>query len=91
MVDVARLAPRAANYSLTLKVDVTFDDSTEDEPSCVAYGIQSVFLIKQLQRQLPELRPIVLVLKRLLALWKLHNPFTGSSATHLKAVSAPTP
>jgi hypothetical protein len=58
----------------TLKMDITFDDSNEFGTFS---GIQCIDLIAQKVKELPELKGIIILLKKLLFLHDLNRPYFG--------------
>ena len=61
------------------KIDVTIDDSGEYAKSPVYYAIQCVELIKSKVEVLPNLKPLTLLLKKLISNNLLNNSFFGTS------------
>ena len=66
-----------------MKVDITFDDSIEGEPSSVWYGIKFVEWMKVESDELPYLRPIVILLKKLVAIHGFNIPFHGGISSYV--------
>ena len=61
----------------SLKVDITFEDSLEVHYSPVFYSIESINLIKNKMLHNPFMKPLVILLKKLLSIHNLNVSFHG--------------
>lgn len=66
-----------------MKVDVTFDNSANGELSSVWYGIKFVEWLKVEADLSPYLRPLVILLKKLVALHGYNIPFHGGISSYV--------
>ncbi len=59
-------------------VDITFEDSLEEHHSSVFYSIQSVSLIRNKTDTYSSLKPLVILVKKLLSAYRLNIPYRGT-------------
>ena len=64
-----------------LKVDVTFDVSFDGQPSAAFLGIRSTEYVLLKAREFPVLKPICIILKKLLNTRELNKPFAGGMSS----------
>lgn len=61
------------------KMDITFEHSIETYCYHIFSGIQCIELVREKIRELPELKPITILLKKLLYQHDLNKPYFGKN------------